>query len=74
MSGKKPTGFIVRGTRHAALRETLAQTELEVYNLQETINSLHEKIKYKDGQIDALKYAVGVLVDNAADRPRLTMG
>ena len=61
MSSKKATGFVVLGTRHAALRETLAQTEHEVYNLQETVNSLREQIKYKDGQIDALKYAVNIL-------------
>lgn len=62
------------GQRYEAKKKELETAELESTRLYELIKELQEQIKYKDGQIDALKYAVGVLVDNAADRPRLTMG
>ncbi len=44
-----------------AKRKELETAELESVRLYESIKELQEQIRYKDGQIDALKYAVNVL-------------
>lgn len=71
---KEHEQLVKLGQRYEAMKKELEKSESDACHLYESIKELQEQIRYKDGQIDALKYAVGVLVDNAADRPRLTMG
>lgn len=61
MSSKAHEQLVKLGKRYDALKKRTDEIEGQTHHLCEIINEQREQIKYKDGQIDALKYAVNTL-------------